>query len=198
MGDVDGWALSSFYGGGDGRWSTLMIALTILGSGWTALLLVPLLWHARTRAAAVALTVAIVGQATLVWWLKAAFGRVRPWIAFGWPAPIGTPHDPSFPSGHAAGSFCVAAFLAVVLPVVWPGSRRVALVLAGAAVGLASLVAASRVYLGAHFPSDVAMGALLGSGAGAAAAVAYLRQRRVLPSEAGALANQLEGATKKG
>ena len=132
-----------------------MIAFTLLGSGWSALGLVPLLYHPRTRRFGVALAVAIVTQATLVWWLKRVVGRVRPWIALGLPTPIGAPRDGSFPSGHAAGSFCVAAFLAVALPSVVVGRERMPGGSVAAALVVAAFVASSRVYLGAHFPGDV-------------------------------------------
>ncbi len=58
----------------------------------------------------------------------------------------------SFPSGHATTAFAAAVVLALWFP--W-----------GAApfMGLAVLVACSRVMLGAHFPSDVLAGAILGS-----------------------------------
>jgi undecaprenyl-diphosphatase len=163
-------ALFAIYGGMNGRWAPAMVAFTVLGAGWTALLLVPLIWSARTRRFGIALALAIAIQATLVVALKAAFGRVRPWLAFGLPAPIGQPHDGSFPSGHAAGSFCVAAFLAVVLPAVWRSSPRRAYLVALLGLLVAACIALSRVYLGAHFPSDVLAGALLGALVGAALA----------------------------
>ena len=59
----------------------------------------------------------------------------------------------SFPSGHATTAFATA----VVLGLWYPRGT-------GVFVGLAVLVAISRVMLGAHFPSDALAGALLGSG----------------------------------
>ena len=173
MHDLDARALAAIYGGAGGPWGPLMIAATVLGSGWSALALLPLCHWARTRRFARALTMAIVLQAIFVWAIKLAVGRVRPWIALGLPAPLGSPHDGSFPSGHASGSFCVAAFLAVALPAAWPGSTWRGQLVAAATVGLAALVALSRVYLGAHFPSDVMAGAATGTCFGAAAGFLY-------------------------
>jgi len=153
-----------------------MTAATLVGEGWSALLLLPLLWVARTRRFAGLLTAAVVTQSVIVWAMKAAIGRVRPWIALGLPEPIGAPHDFSFPSGHAAGSACLAAFLVLALPVAWPASPRWARAVGAAACAYAALVAASRVYLGAHFPSDVIVGALLGAAIGSAAGFAYIRR----------------------
>jgi undecaprenyl-diphosphatase len=176
MTDLDVRALEALYGGAHGSLSALMTAATVVGEGWSALLLLPLLGVARTRRFAGLLSLAILAQAVLVWALKAAVGRVRPWIALGLPAPIGSPHDFSFPSGHAAGSFCLAAFLWLALPVAWPSWPGRARAAASMAFVYAALVAASRVYLGAHFPGDVVIGALLGGGIGAMAGLAYLRR----------------------
>ena len=58
----------------------------------------------------------------------------------------------SFPSGHATTAFATAVLLTLWYPR-W----------AGVWLGLAVLVGLSRVVLGSHFPSDVLVGALLGS-----------------------------------
>jgi undecaprenyl-diphosphatase len=68
------------------------------------------------------------------------------------------PNFPSFPSGHAAAAFTTATVLGLTYRRWW------ALMLVGA-----SLITLSRVYLGYHYPSDIAGGAILGAGAGAAA-----------------------------
>jgi membrane-associated phospholipid phosphatase len=172
------------YGGNHGSWAPLMIALTVLGGGWSAVALLPMMWHARTRAIAVPLAVAVVSQAALVVVLKLVFGRLRPWVALSLPPPFGStgdPPDPSFPSGHAAGSFCVAAFLVVALPAAWPAGGARARVIGSAGLVLAALVALSRVYLGAHFPSDVVVGSLLGALIGAAAGSHYASRTRAGP-----------------
>ncbi len=62
----------------------------------------------------------------------------------------------SFPSGHAATAFAGAYALAGFLP-----RARQAFWL------LALLIAASRVYLGLHYPLDVVAGALVGAGCAA-------------------------------
>jgi membrane-associated phospholipid phosphatase len=70
-------------------------------------------------------------------------------------------HSYSFPSGHAFGSTVFYGLLALLvwqhLPQPWN------LIVMAALVGFIFLIGLSRVYLGAHFPSDVAVGWLLGS-----------------------------------
>jgi undecaprenyl-diphosphatase len=182
--ELDERAFAAVYGGAHGPWSAFMTALTIAGSGWAAVLLVPLAaWPRRgaVRDVSRALAAAVALQALLVVAIKAAMGRVRPWIAMGLPAPIGSPHDHSFPSGHAAGAFCVAGFLVAMCPCWLPGSPWRARAASAAALALAALVALSRVYLGAHFPSDVVAGGALGGGIGLAAARAHLAVRSARP-----------------
>lgn len=74
----------------------------------------------------------------------------------------------SFPSGHATES---AAFLLMLAVALAPG-RRAALALAAL---VAVAVGASRVYLGVHYPTDVAAGWLLG--AAWTAVISYLSRR---------------------
>ena len=63
-----------------------------------------------------------------------------------------------FPSGHATGFAALAFILALVVP--W-NRRSQVWALAGALV-LSALIAASRVVVGAHFPTDVMAGMILG------------------------------------
>jgi undecaprenyl-diphosphatase len=134
-------------------------ALTVIGGGWGLLAVVPFAAIERTRAVTSRLLAAIAVQAALVVLLKHLCARVRPCHALAWCAPLaGTaPVDFSFPSGHAAGVFAFAAFVALR----WPRWGAPAL-------AFAALVAASRVVLGVHYPSDVLAGALLGAAVGAA------------------------------
>jgi undecaprenyl-diphosphatase len=177
---MGGWDLQLFralYGGEHGALAPAMIALTILGGGWLSLVLLPLACATRTRGLALVLGGAIAAQAVAVWLIKRTIGRMRPWIALGLPAPFGHVHDGSFPSGHAAGSFCVAVFLVVVLPSLLPSSAGRARALGALCLVVAFLVALSRVYLAAHFPSDVGGGAILGGVIGLLAGRLYMRSK---------------------
>jgi undecaprenyl-diphosphatase len=133
-------------------------AITVLGGGWALVALVPFAVRRATRAVTAWLFAAIVAQSALVSLLKALIGRERPCDALGWCAPlaVASPGGASFPSGHAAGSFAFAAFVAVRAPR-W----------AAPAFLWAALVACSRCVLGVHYPSDVVAGALLGAAVGA-------------------------------
>ena len=135
----------------------LFYAATVIGGGWGLLALVPFAVRRATRAATVWLLAAIVTQSALVSLLKWFVGRVRPCDALAWctPVAVASPGGGSFPSGHAAGAFTFAAFVAVRAPG-W----------AGPAFGWAAIVAWSRCLLGVHYPSDVLAGALLGTAVG--------------------------------
>ena len=126
----------------------------------------------RTRLFAGALTLALVVTAISVFGLKLAVGRARPCVSLpGVHAHFfAAPTDGSFPSGHAAGSFCVAAYCIVLIArSAWSPAARVAV--SGLLGVLAAGIAISRVYLGVHYPFDVGAGALIGSTVGAAFAL---------------------------
>ncbi|HVR96772.1 MAG TPA: phosphatase PAP2 family protein [Thermoanaerobaculia bacterium] len=91
--------------------------------------------------------------------LKRLCCRARPSCGIGgFSALIENPDAFSFPSGHTAAAFGVAMALA------GEGSGLASLTLT-----LAGGIAVSRVYLGAHYPLDVAAGVLVGSLSGLAA-----------------------------
>jgi len=95
------------------------------------------------------------GQLVLANILKTAVGRVRPALA-----PFAVFSGYAFPSGHATAAAAVWAAAALVFG--RGRSRWIRATLAGVAVGLAVLVGCSRVFLGAHWTSDVVAGLVLG------------------------------------
>jgi undecaprenyl-diphosphatase len=162
VGDLDQSLFFSLYGGDAHAPAVLfaMVALTMLGSGWSTLPFLPLLAARRTRAAAAFLLSTFLVTAGLVQLVKLAGGRARPCVALaGVHALFGAPTDASFPSGHAAGAFAFAGFVSAVT---LARRRSVRLAFAGAACLVAAGIAVSRVYLGCHYPGDVIGGALLG------------------------------------
>ena len=85
--------------------------------------------------------------------MKLAFARARPVFA----QPLVTLDTYSFPSGHASGATLFYGFLACLLVShVRSSGKRVAIV-AGAALMVAA-VGFSRIYLGAHYLTDVLAG----------------------------------------
>lgn len=107
----------------------------------------------RRRAALSAWLLAILLSEPLIGLLKAAYGRPRPPIA------LVEETTGSFPSGHAVAGAVLAISLVIVL--VHPGPARRNLEIAAA--GFAVLMAGTRVYLGAHWLTDVFGGVALGA-----------------------------------
>ncbi|MDO3378991.1 phosphatase PAP2 family protein [Geoalkalibacter halelectricus] len=85
--------------------------------------------------------------------LKNVIGRPRPFeIWADLPCQMPPPDRFSFPSGHTMTAFAACGALAVLLP----GSLALFL-------PVAILIGFSRIFLGLHYPTDVLVGALLGS-----------------------------------
>jgi len=107
--------------------------------------------------------------------MKLAFERARP----AFEQPLVTLHTYSFPSGHASGATLFYGFLACLLVRhVAAGGKRLAIGALAALMVVA--VCASRLYLGAHYLTDVLAGVAEGLAwlAVCITAVSNLRRRR--------------------
>jgi undecaprenyl-diphosphatase len=138
----------------------LMNAATALGSSPVLAAVVGvavvLLVVRRRRMEAVFLVIALVGTLVLNDWLKLLVQRPRPGFDWAqvWP-------ETGFPSGHSMNSFVV--YFAIAL-VIWRlRGRRVGTVALVLATVLAVGVGVSRIYLGAHWLTDVIGGYLAGA-----------------------------------
>lgn len=110
--------------------------------------------------------------------LKLAFHRARPVLELPYLLP--RPTSLSFPSGHTMGSAGVIGSLVIIVRVLCP-KRVVWVPVAGLGAALILGVALSRVYLGAHYPSDV-VGGLLAAGSWLSAVTGWVYPR-LLPHE---------------
>ena len=81
--------------------------------------------------------------------IKLAIGRQRPLVE-DLPHLMATPTGLSFPSSHSSSSFAAARAYGTLLPPV-------------PLYAAASAMAFSRLFLGVHYPSDIAAGVALGS-----------------------------------
>jgi undecaprenyl-diphosphatase len=122
--------------------------MLLLSALVTGLLLIARQWRQAIFAGSTLLCTALGNTAT-----KYFFARVRPEIL----------SDPltsySMPSGHASGSFALFLTLAVLAGRGQPPRMRLTWLLLGCLPAL--VIALSRVYLGAHWPTDVLAGAML-------------------------------------
>lgn len=151
----------------------LMVGITELGSVGVmlpliAVVLVWLAWRRCWRTAAYWAGTAVFAE-LLVQLLKVTLGRHRPLDDL-----YGGLEQFSFPSGHATVSMVVLAFLAFLLSRGQPRAMRLGIAIV-AAIYIA-LVAFSRLYLGAHWLSDVLGGMSLGSAWVAFVAMVYTQR----------------------
>lgn len=133
----------------------LLAAVSRLGDGvlWYGLI-AGLFWWGGARGPECAVHLFILGLVNLQIYaaIKTFFARPRPFVSCpGVRACVHSLDEFSFPSGHTMHAVAFSMVIAVYYPP-----------LASLLWSFTLLVALSRVVLGLHYPSDVAMGALLG------------------------------------
>lgn len=163
--------LRAVNGAGPEALEPVMLALSWLDDYWrvplyaAGLLAIALVIRCRGERAGVRPSMMAAGNpviafaiaAPLTAALKQAFALARPAALEGVRVFTAADSEFSFPSGHAV-------FTGVLVPSLWPVLPRWGRFIA---VLFALGVAVSRVWLGAHFPSDVGAGLLIGIVAGA-------------------------------
>lgn len=166
-----------------GNWQ---VAVIVLG------LAVVVLWN-RHRRAALALMLSSVGSELVVFVGKAGFGRPRP------PAVLAAVKelDASFPSGHASISVALYA-LGFYLLFRYASSRNLKRHWLALAILFPLIVGFSRLYLGAHYFSDVLAGWSVGAwwSIFALGLFGFIRRRRTAQLETEDLRSRPKAATE--
>ncbi len=164
--------------GRTGTLDTVMVAITQMGDAKVVMPvalagLAALIGLKRWRSAAYLLA-AVGGAAVFVAGVKRVIHRPRPVAIYDGLA------EYSFPSGHASMSIVLYGFLAVILA--WGAPRAMRQAIAFAAALLILLIAFSRVYLGAHWLSDLLAGLAFGVAWVALLTLVYTRKNEAAQS----------------
>jgi membrane-associated phospholipid phosphatase len=108
-----------------------------------------------TRNKTIVIAAALGTNAVITFGLKYAVNRPRPFVTYPDIIKKGSAGSKSFPSGHTSTAFALATALSLEYPkwyIIAPSYMW------------ACTVGYSRMRLGVHYPSDVACGAIIGSG----------------------------------
>ena len=154
---------------------SLFTKLGDAGILFIALSLAMLLYKPTRKVGLVALAAMVLGLLVTNITIKPLVERARPWTVLPL-TPLVTEKDPnSFPSGHTNAAFAFALAVCRSAPKKWMKIT---------AICMAVVMGLSRLYVGVHFPSDVLVGAAVGSLCGLAGAwvirnaAEYLKRRR--------------------
>ena len=124
-----------------------------------ALVVVPItmtviyLWRRSEKITAAVVVTSFLASLIVGQLFKIQFERPRPDVF----TPLVVEHTASFPSGHTLAAVSFYGLLSILL---WERGHRLLSVISGIWV---FLIALSRVYLGAHYPSDVLASLALGT-----------------------------------
>ena len=135
--------------------NTIMIFFTKIGDLGAVWLLIGLVFFffKKTRKVGAVIYLSQILNIIVVTILKDTIQRPRPFLTLTDLHPlISLPTSYSFPSGHASSAFAGALVIAYLL-------RKWTI----PAYAVAITIAFSRVYLGVHYPSDIIVGALIGT-----------------------------------
>ncbi len=118
---------------------------------WTVLILAALITGDSFRAIAVQITPRLLLTLAICYTIKSISKRPRPSKSMsGFSSLLADPDPYSFPSSHSACAWVVCVSLAVILGG-WP-----------VWIAYASVIAYSRIHVGAHYPLDVLIGSCIG------------------------------------
>jgi membrane-associated phospholipid phosphatase len=143
-----GWLTELVWGVTDLASTGVVVLLTVLG--------VLVLAALRQWRGAIALALSVLATQVVVAIVKVLVTRPRPEADVA----LADHSGYSFPSGHSASAVALYVTLALVAASLWHTRWRTAAYVAAGLVALA--VGLSRVYLGAHYPTDVLAGWLTG------------------------------------
>lgn len=133
--------------------NSFMLAMTQLGEAWLPLLGVVLFYSKEGMPVEILQKIlwayAISGGICQI--IKHLVDRPRPSTLPGAITVGPAPTSQSFPSGHTTSAFAFATMIALFFP-----SWTIVCLILGILAGI------SRIYLGVHYPLDVAVGALIG------------------------------------
>jgi membrane protein DedA with SNARE-associated domain/membrane-associated phospholipid phosphatase len=150
--------------------------LTVLGSGWVvlpvALIVAGLLASRRRWTELVALVAAVTITFVAAGELKALIDRPRP------PHPLVATVGSAYPSGHAAHAILYPSIALALVALRRPAAKAAATVV-GVGLAIALVVGLTRVYLSAHYLTDVLGGWGLGAATFAGCAIAALAVNRL-------------------
>jgi len=138
----------------------IMLGVSFLGSApfisIAAIIFVLAFWIKRYKNEAIILAATLLSSVAIDNALKYFIRRGRPDVAA-----LDTGITYSFPSGHAMNSLVFYGLLAYFAPR-WIKNRRALFAVDAAAIILVALIGFSRIYLGAHYLTDVVAGWVAG------------------------------------